>query len=99
MAKIKINAKNQVRRYQSTITFTLPQFDAREFKGRLKIKYLPRPFVMHGKTLMARITTLADLDKVNKQVTHYLSLSNPNINDLRPARLTINWRYKTLKFH
>lgn len=89
------------------MTFQLPQFTAGQLhryalnKGLTR---LPLQFSKKQDKPYVTIRTLNDLKTVNDVITDYLmhtKTKHKNIN-LRlgnPARMTINWRFKTIKFH
>lgn len=89
------------------ITFQLPQFTAGQLhryalnKGLTR---LPLQFSKKQDKPYVTIRTLNDLKTVNDVITDYLmhtKIKHKNIN-LRlgnPLRMTINWRFKTIKFH
>ena len=85
--------------------FELPQFQPRAILNSFKKKgltKLPLQFFIKDNKLYAHVSTLYDLHIINEVITDYLKhtgTKNPNILQNHPARMTINWRYNTLKFH
>lgn len=91
--------------HKMEITFKLPQYDANLFINALTEKgqhHLPPQFSRKHHKLYATAKSLYDLYIINEVVTSYLQTTNtknPNVRLGKPARETINWNFKTLKFH
>ena len=102
MPKIKLSSKTRLnvpRGRVNSMIFNLPQINPGQLKKAIGKDYLPQPFIVKHNKLYANIANLNDLNKVNQLVTRLLMQTKLEITIDRPARLTINWRFKTLKFH
>lgn len=89
------------------ITFQLPQFTVgqlHQYALNKGLTRLPLQFSKKQDKPYVTIHTLNDLKTVNDVITDYLmhtktKQKNINLRLGNPARMTINWRFKTIKFH
>lgn len=102
MPKLKLSSKTRLNIPDDKVKhviFLLPQINSGQLKKANHQTFLPKPFIVKHHKVYADIASLHDLNIINQYATRLLMQTKPEITLERPARQTINWRFKTIKFH